>query len=64
MVIKLTDETRNELKSLCKEIGITPPELVHAFLEDLTGTPGCGSDERDRARDWLNRHLFGNEFQW
>jgi len=60
--VKLSLETAEALNVLCRDYEITPEELVRVLLEDLTSTPGSGSDERMRADQWFERHLIGDEF--
>lgn len=62
--VKVSDETYNEFKAWLesrnegqpKDEHLTMNYILKVFCEDLTGTPGWGSDERDYADQWFDRH--------
>ncbi|TEB09334.1 hypothetical protein Psfp_04281 [Pelotomaculum sp. FP] len=64
MKIELKKETKEALKTIAIHYKTTPKEIIQAFLMDLTETPGSGSDERDKAYYWFQRHLIDSEFYY
>lgn len=48
-----------EFVSHCQAYGLTPEQVLKAFMADLGETPESnGSDERDRAHDWFDRVIW------
>ena len=64
--VKVTEETLEALKSWMdylnedkpKEEHLTINRVLTAFCEDVTATPGSGSDERMSADRWFDRHMW------
>lgn len=60
----LSSEDKRAFVSKCASVGITPSELLEAFINDLIcGKQTHGSDERMLASDWFDRRCFGVEKQ-
>ena len=58
IIINLTPEESAALRAKSVETQLSPEFLVHSFIRDLTGAMGNGgSDERDFAEAWYNRHF-------
>lgn len=57
--IPMSDNDCEELARIAAANGMKPAELLAAFIGDLTGgTYTNGSDEREKAADWLDRTCF------
>jgi len=65
--IKLSDETYYALKEFEDQMNywhesgeqkVTINQVLKQFCEDLTCTPGSGSDERLYASNWFGRHIW------
>ena len=64
--VKVSEETYKAFKSWMddlnedksKEDHLTINRVLTAFCEDITATPGAGSDERMYADQWFDRHMW------
>lgn len=58
----LTIEVPTEFTAHCQAYGLTPEQVLKAFMADLGETKESnGSDERDRAHDWFDRVIWPAE---
>lgn len=59
IAVELNHSQSARLKSLCRDTGVTPKQLLEDFVADLTETDGNGgSDERFFAADWFDRRGY------
>ena len=57
ITITLTPEESADIQALAIEFDSTPAEILQTFASDVTGSlRSGGSDEREYARHWLQRH--------
>lgn len=56
--IKVKESSLVELQDLEKWYGVNFRDIIRDFIEDLTGTPGNGSDERMYAKQWFSRRGY------
>ena len=64
--VKVTEKTFEAFKSWMNDLNEDRPKVDHltmnrvltAFCEDITATPGAGSDERMYADQWFDRHMW------
>ncbi|WP_313804752.1 hypothetical protein [Cytobacillus sp.] len=57
--VDINEEQYEELKEIAKEHDVNIATLLGAFVADLSGILSNGSDERDYARQYLDRTWIG-----
>lgn len=57
--LELTDQEVEDLARKAAAAGLTVPEILTAFIADLTDSDSCGgSDEYYKANEWYSRRGF------